>query len=66
MDDARAAIIKKLDALNAAMPEHRKIDGQIRSLKAEIHTLNAKLVVNESSFGAADFAHLVESTLMSW
>lgn len=64
--DARTALIARLEALNKAMPEHRRIDGEIRSLKAEIHTLNLKLVANDNRFALPDFAKLVEATLMPW
>jgi hypothetical protein len=64
-EDAQRTIIEHLDRLNEVVPAQRKADDEVRSLKAEVATLNVKLAAAEGKAGA-DISRLVERALMSW
>ncbi|MEU5208673.1 hypothetical protein [Streptomyces sp. NPDC020742] len=64
--DIKTDIMERLDALNTLMPELRKMDSDAKRLKAEVATLNAKLASSDRELGNAEFADLVDNTLLSW
>jgi hypothetical protein len=65
-EDPRKAVLGRIEALNSAFPEYRKIESTIKSLKAEIATENLKMAALGPSLQAAEFYRLVEAYLTAW
>ena len=64
--DSRSTIMTKIESLNSAMPDFRKSESTVKSLKAEVAAANVQFGLSDSSISSAELSRLVERYLEAW
>ena len=64
--DARTNVLSRIEALNAAMPEFRKVESTVKGLKAEVAAANVRIGASDPEIGSAQLSRLIQEYLMAW
>lgn len=65
-DDLRSTLVERLENLAEARAQQRKVDDEVKRLKVEVATLNARFAVTEQRVSANELSHLVSVALDAW
>ena len=64
--DPRKMVLDRIDALNKAMPDYRKAESVVKSLKGEVAAANVRIGAGDAKLSSAEFSRLVERYLDAW